>query len=98
VSKAKNGQVPLVVTTEHKGVFFGYGEPSAEKTIRIEKARMCVYWSTDVRGVLGLASVGPSKSCRVGPPVPAITLQGVTSIMECSPEAAEKWEGQPWQS
>lgn len=25
--------VPLVVTTEHKGVFFGYGNPTAENTV-----------------------------------------------------------------
>lgn len=36
-------KIALVVTTEHKGVFFGYGVPTTEKTIRIEQARMCVY-------------------------------------------------------
>ena len=42
--------VPMVITTAHKGVFFGYGEPSGKATLRIEKARMCVYWSQDVKG------------------------------------------------
>jgi len=86
----------LVVTTEHKGVFFGYGEPTTDKIIRLEKARMCVYWSSDVRGVLGLATSGPSNSCRVGPAVPAITLQNVTSITEASDKAIEAWEKGPW--
>ena len=88
--------IPLVVTTEHKGVFFGYGEPTTEKIIRLEKVRMCVYWAADVKSVLGLAATGPSKSCKIGPAVPAVTLQGVTSIMEASKEATEKWEGGPW--
>ena len=93
-------QQPVVVTTEFKGVFFGYVDAKQKldvDTIRIEKARMCVYWSTDVRGALGLAATGPTTGCKVGPAVPAITLKKVTSIMEVSPEAAEKWEGGPWQ-
>ena len=88
--------VPVVVTTVHKGVFFGYGEPSDKATVRIEKARMCVYWSADVKGVLGLAATGPSKNCKVGPAVPAITLREVTSVMEASEEAAKAWESGPW--
>lgn len=88
--------IPLVVTTEHKGVFFGYGKPTSNKTIRIEQAQMCVYWSQDVHGIVGLAANGPTKDCRIGPPAPAITLQGVTSVMEVSDEAAAKWKDQPW--
>lgn len=86
----------LLVTTAHKGVFAGYGTPSDGKTIRIEEARMCVYWSADVKSVVGLAAVGPSKSCRVGPAVPAITLRDVTSVIEVSPKAESKWKEEPW--
>ena len=59
---------PVVVTTAHRGVFFGYidGKPTDAPTIRIERARMCVYWSADIKGVLGLAATGPSKDCRRG--------------------------------
>jgi len=89
-------KVAVVVTTAHKGVFFGYGEPSDQSTIRIEKARMCVYWSADVKGILGLAATGPSKSSKVGPAVPAITLRDVTSVMEASDEATKAWEAGPW--
>ena len=90
---------PVVVTTEFKGVFFGYVDAKQKldvDTICIQKARMCVYWSTDTRGVLGLAAIGPSTSCKIGPAVPAITLKKVTSIMEASTEAAERWEAGPW--
>lgn len=64
-SKAKTLATGLVVTTSDRGVFFGYGFPTTEKTIRIEKARMCVSWSSDIRGVVGLAAVGPSKNCKI---------------------------------
>lgn len=88
---------PLVVSTEHRGVFFGYGEGYAGATIRLERARMCVYWPAEVRGFTGLAATGPSSGSRVGPPAPAITLRGVTSVLECSEEAARLWELGPWQ-
>jgi hypothetical protein len=93
---APTTKVPLVVTTEHRGVFFGYGVPTTEKVIRLEQARMCVKWTSDVRGVVGLAANGPTKDCRIGPAAPAITLQKVTSIMEVSPEAEAKWKLEPW--
>lgn len=86
----------LLVTTLHKGVFAGYGTVSESKTIRLTEAQMCVYWSSVTKGVLGLAATGPGRECKIGPPVPAITLQDVTSVMEVSPEAEAKWRTQPW--
>lgn len=88
--------IPLIVTTEHRGVFFGYGQVTTEKIIRLTDVQMCVYWSSDLKGVLGLASTGPTKQCKIGPTAPAMTLQGVTSIIEVSDEAAKKWRDQPW--
>lgn len=93
---AKDKDIPLVVTTAHRGVFFGYGSPTTNKTIRLKNAQMCVSWSSEVKGVLGLAAKGPTRSCRVGPPVPAMTLQDVTGVMEASDEARIAWEKQPW--
>lgn len=88
----------VVVTTEHRGVFFGMLDTNDEtaKVVTIKDAQMCVYWSADVQGVLGLASTGPSKSCRVTPKVPKITLQGVTAVIEATPEAAKAWSERPW--
>jgi hypothetical protein len=96
MAKNSNSNVPLVVTTAHRGVFFGYGEPTSKKIIRLTDVQMCVYWSASVKGILGLASTGPDKNCKIGPIVPAITLQGVTSIMECTKEAETAWRNQPW--
>jgi len=93
--KAKERAV--VVTTEFRGVFFGYmDEPPADGSITIKRARNCVYWSQDVRGFMGLAATGPSKDCKIGPAVPSITLNKITAVIEVTPEAAEKWGGGPW--
>lgn len=88
--------IPLLVTTEAKGVFFGYSQPTTDKTIRLERARMCVYWCAGVHGVLGLAAVGPLAGSRVTPQIPAITLRGLTSVSEVSPEAVKAWEMGDW--
>ena len=87
---------PLIVTTEHRGVFFGYGEVSDGKIIRLERARMCIYWPVTNHGVVGLASKGPESGAKVGPAAPAITLQGVTAVLEVTDAAVKAWEAEPW--
>lgn len=57
---------------------------------------MCVYWSADLRGVLGLATHGPTSACKIGPAVSRAQLSGVTMIAEVTPEAAKKWEAALW--
>ena len=91
-------QVALMVTTEKKGVFFGYAPApaSAVEEITLSQARMCVYWHSDVRGVLGLAANGPSKNCKITPAVPSITLNGITSVSTVSDAAVKAWEAAPW--
>jgi hypothetical protein len=86
---------PGLVTTAHRGVFFGYALDTSGQTIKLRAARNCVYWSADVKGFLGLASSGPTKSCRIGPPAD-IELRDVTCVAECTPAAATAWEAAPW--
>lgn len=91
-----DGKVPVVVTTE-RGVFFGYGVLDINaQHIRIENARMVVYWSADCRSVVGLAANGPTKGCKIGPSAPAIIVRNVTAIIECSDSAAKRFEDAPW--
>lgn len=87
----------VMVTTEFKGVFFGYiTETPTNRTITLKRARNCIYWSSDIHGFMGLASEGPNRNCKIGPAVLSITLQKVTAVIEVSPSAAEKWEIGPW--
>ncbi len=89
---------PVVVTTEHRGVFFGMldGQDPADSVVTLTDAQMCVYWSVDVKGILGLAATGPSTASRVTPAVPKITLQAVTAVMDATPEAVKAWQARPW--
>ena len=92
----ENTKRPVVVCTKYRGVFFGYTEDTTNGTVTLTNARMCVYWHKSLKGVLGLASSGPSKGCRVGDAVERIELRGVTAIIECSDKAVERWEAAPW--
>lgn len=91
----KNTELAVIVTTEHRGVFFGYATKTDGETIKLKRARLCVYWSADMRGFMGLASAGPSASCKIGPPAD-IQLRNITAVVSVTPEAVSKWEAAPW--
>lgn len=85
----------VLVTTAHRGVFFGYTEETDGAIIKLRAARNCIYWSSDVRGFLGLASDGPTKSCKIGPSAD-IEVRDITCVALCSPKATTAWEAAPW--
>lgn len=94
----KNGDARAVlVTTAHRGVFFGYEESRpGEKTIILQRARNCVMWDRGLKGFLGLPTTGPTDACRVGPAASRLELMDVTSVSDVSPEAVAAWERAPW--
>jgi len=85
----------VLVTTAHRGVFFGYADETDGEIVRLKRARLCLYWSADVKGFMGLAATGPSKTCRIGPPAD-IDLRSITAVVSVTPEAVKKWESSPW--
>ena len=88
---------PVIVITAHRGVFFGFASDTSGETITLTRARLCVFWSRDVKGFMGLASTGPTSSCRIGPPAD-IALRNITAVLEVEPCAVAAWERAPWQS
>ena len=86
---------PVLVTTAHRGVFFGWAKDTTGETISLQGARLCVYWSPDMKGFLGLAGQGPSANCRIGTPAD-ITLRNITAVVEVTPEAVARFDAAPW--
>jgi len=83
---------PVLVTTEHRGVFFGYLiEDNAPVSVTLTSARNCLYWSKEVGGFMGLASLGPIGVSRVGAKTERVKLFDITSILDVSPEAEKVW-------
>lgn len=83
---------PVLVTTEYRGVFFGYAADTKGDTIILKRARNCIYWPSANGGFGGLASEGPAKGARIGARVEEIELRKITSVAEVSPAAVELWE------
>lgn len=86
---------PVLVTTTHRGVFFGYATETGGATIKLKRARNCLCWGANNKGFLGLASMGPLSGARVGPAAD-IELRDITCVAECTAEAAKAWEAAPW--
>lgn len=92
---ASKAERAVIVTTAHRGVFFGYADKTEGETIKLNRSRLCVYWSADVKGFMGLAANGPTASCRIGPPAD-ITLRNITAVLEVTPAAVTAWESNKW--
>jgi hypothetical protein len=93
--KSNSKERPVLVTTAHKGVFFGYARQTDGDPIKLRAARNCIYWPSENKGFLGLASIGPVPGARVGPAAD-IELRDITCVVECSSEAVAAWERAPW--
>lgn len=88
----------VVVTTEHKGVFFGrvMDESKAPDQITLSNVRNCVYWPESVKGFLGLAVSGPTRGSKVGPEAQVSTLYKLTGVFDCSEAAVVAWNAAAW--
>lgn len=97
MTKKKATRRPVLITTEFRGVFFGYidpkdDQPTNEDNIIIRDARCAIYFAT-TGGFLELASKGPNSGSRIGAKAPGTSeFRKVTSITDVSPEAVESWE------
>jgi hypothetical protein len=94
VNKSK-GERAVVVTTSHRGVFFGYATDTTGAIINLRAARNCLYWPATQKGFIGLAANGPVSGARIGPSAD-IELRDITSVSICTPEAVVAWEKAPW--
>lgn len=88
----------MTTDSSKRGVFSGLIDPADwdKENIVAEEVRMCVYWSSDMKGVLGLASMGPNKTCKISKAVKKAHIKGVTAVVELSDEAWKKWQAEPW--
>lgn len=91
----KQAERAVLVTTAHKGVFFGWSSVTEGSTIKLRAGRCCVYWSSDLHGFMGLAATGPNGNCKIGPAAD-IEVRDITAVVEVSPAAAAKWESAKW--
>ena len=51
--KAATKERSVLVTTEYRGVFFGWAENTDGDTIKLRAARNVTYWPAQVKGIFG---------------------------------------------
>lgn len=96
VSKSEPKERAVIVTTAHRGVFFGFATKTDGETIKLRAGQLAIYWAPDCKGFMGLASHGPTAKCRIGRPA-NIELRNVTAVLEVeSEEAIKAWSAAPW--
>jgi hypothetical protein len=94
-NRKKDNERAVLVTTAHRGVFFGYVTEAGGQTIKLRAARNCLYWPPSQKGFLGLAVDGPREGSRIGPAAD-LELRDITAVAEVTDAAAERWEQAPW--
>lgn len=89
-SKKTTEQRPVIVTTEHRGVFFGYADDTSGTTIHLKRARMAIYFGTE-RGFMQLAETGPTTKSKISARAD-IDVRKITAVVEVTEAAAKAWE------
>lgn len=81
---------PVLVTTKHRGVFFGYALDTSGETIDLTRARCAIRFGT-TRGFMELAETGPTKLSKIGARAD-IQVRDVTSVTLVTEQATAAWE------
>ncbi len=83
----------VIVTTEHRGVFFGYATDTSGAVIDLKRARMAISFGT-TRGLMELAETGPTSRSKVSARAD-LEVRKITAVFAVTEEAAKKWEAAP---
>lgn len=81
---------PVIICTEHRGVFFGYADDTNGNTIHLKNARMAITFGT-TKGIMELAETGPTSRSKISAKAD-IEVRKVTAVFEVSGEAKAKWD------
>jgi hypothetical protein len=81
---------PVIITTKHRGLFFGYAEDTTGDIIHLKRARCGIYWAT-TRGFMELAEVGPNSRSKISARAD-LEVREITAVIEVTPAAVKAWE------
>lgn len=89
----KKTERPVIVTTEHRGVFFGYASDTKGSEIELKRARMAIAFGT-TRGIMELAETGPTSKSKISARAD-LDVRKVTAVFEVTDSATKAWEAAP---
>jgi hypothetical protein len=87
---AKKVSRPVIICTEHRGVFFGYATDTSGDTVKLERARMAINFGT-TRGVMQLAETGPTATSKISARAD-LEVRKVSAVIEVTEPARVAWE------
>ena len=90
MSKSK-AERAVIVTTEHRGVFFGYATDTGGDKIQLRSARMAISFGT-TRGLMELAETGPTSRSKISARAD-MEVRKVTAVFDVTAGATKAWEG-----
>lgn len=85
---------PVLVTTQHRGVFAGLvpdDQDMTARTLALTGGKIAIYWGT-TRGVMQLAETGPTSKSRISASADIPALHDITAIFSITDKAWEKWQ------
>lgn len=81
----------VIVTTSHRGVFFGYTDAkSGDEIIHLKNARMAIRFGT-TRGLMQLAQTGPTSNSKISDRAD-LEVRSITAVFEVTDAAVKAWE------
>lgn len=86
----KQTERPVIVCTEHRGVFFGYAGDTSGDPIHLKRARMAVRFGTK-KGILQLAETGPTPQSLISARAD-VEVRKITAVFEVAEPAVAAWE------
>lgn len=85
---------PVLITTQHRGVFAGLipadQDPTA-KAMPLKAAKMAIYWGT-TKGLMQLCETGPTSKSKISAPADIPMLHDITAVFDIAEDAWTKWE------
>jgi hypothetical protein len=81
---------PVIVTTEHRGVFFGYAGDTSGPVVELRDAHMAIRFGT-TRGLMELAETGPTSRSKISAKAD-IQVRKITAVLEVSETARKAWD------
>jgi hypothetical protein len=86
--------MPILVTTEYRGVFYGLVPEDcdlSQRTLSLMGARCAIRFGT-TRGVVQLAETGPTNKSKIGARADMLAVHGITGVWRVTPDAQKVWE------
>lgn len=95
----------VLITTKHRGVFFAQiteeqliaykqkvsSDPNSPSVLTdLKTCRMAIYFGT-TKGIMELASDGPTKSSKIGAAADIDVIHDITAVFSVTDKATEKW-------